>query len=930
MDLAEQIDDFIPSVQASHSDMDSLIMLIFILFITSLLLLWLGRFLYQKYVTNKAVPSTSSTTTSTGSVTSSIITKSSTPVNSASPIAASSKYSAFSFGSSGGGARRGSSGGTPINPSPISASPASQGLAKTRSLSQQPQIGQGGVRKRLTRRSPGPEIQPRRSRSIPPPSSVTGPDDTTVQWASQVFKWLYSDLVIVNDLLYGFITAINQTMARNTSEEKILIEVVRILPESTTPNISNIFCDKAMTDAASEVAITMDVETTLVLQIKAFRQISGKADVLHYRANLRFKGHLSTTMNYTALVGEMRMEGYPDIKITIASIGPIKTNSKEEKEIQDMICETLNLTIRDTLYPVDFSVHATCPRALKMDSDDYFDHPQPIDFPNPYDYMGGGGRTQMQNTMSYDQSSRHMNASPTISSGRRLLVKIVKGDGLMQAKDPYCVVEMDEPPQKNQTGSRQGSSPFWDEHFLFDLSNLSSEILFEVYDRPVNANEYPKFLGLGLVGVDELAVGPSSSQVIGLQPRPYEAENVTGAITVEFVFIEGPQIPSAGRRPYKLKEALKLDPQMQQQQQMYGYEQQQAQSNISPSRVSPMLQRNGQQANYQQQQVYTNGSGSGHHLNVNPNQRTTSPSHDNNSSLRPINYSSSQRQSISVPNSSKQYPYDNSSMTSSSSPQMPATSTPIKPNTLNIKMSMIQQQQQATNKELSNEPISGALSDRGRDRKKTTIFGTLRKRLSRSKTRNDENGTALASNMINNTTNGYNSLTSPNSLDSNKDNSLKNNSLKSPGSTFSSKIGISGSSRRSSISEMSNISRMSNISSKTFLHEASSLVLEVIENGVKRHYLVPMNIAQKPRWRRKGTKLHIYNDHTFVAKHLPSGLICEICMLSIPFRMGKQGYECRDCFLKCHKQCHVRTPRLCPKPTIQSIELSSLPVLKDY
>jgi hypothetical protein len=219
-------------------------MLIFILFITSLLLLWLGRFLYQKYVVNKAVPSTSSSITSTGTA----IQKSTTPA----PLAASSKYSAFLSGSS--GARRGSSGGTPINPSPISASPVNQGLGKTRALSQQPQLSSGGgVRKRLTRRSPGPEIQPRRSRSIPPPSSVSGPDDTSVQWASQVFKWLYSDLVIVNDLLYGFITAINQTMARNTSEEKMLIEIVRILPESTTPNISNIFCDKAMTDAASEV-----------------------------------------------------------------------------------------------------------------------------------------------------------------------------------------------------------------------------------------------------------------------------------------------------------------------------------------------------------------------------------------------------------------------------------------------------------------------------------------------------------------------------------------------------------------------------------------------------------------------------------------------------------------------------------------------------
>ncbi|KAG5678413.1 hypothetical protein PVAND_008088 [Polypedilum vanderplanki] len=928
MDLAEQIDDFIPSVQSSHSEMDSLIMLLFILLITSLFLLWLGKFLYQKYVINKAVPSTSSSTnTATSSnitsATSSLLAQrlTASPLNSAAGGAKSGGSSSV-FGSS--PVRRGSGGNLP------SANPS---LLKTRSMSQQPNAG---VRKRLTRRSPGPELpNQRRSRSIPPPE-VTGPDDTTSTWASHVFKWLYSDLVIVNDLLYGFITAINQTMARNTSEEKMLIEVVRLLPESTVPNISNIFCDKPTTSNVSEVVVTMDIETTLVLQVKAFRQVSGKADVLHYRVNVRFRGHLSVTMNYTALVGEMRIEGYPDIKITIASIGPIKTNGKEEKEIQDMICESLNLTIRDTLYPVDFSIHATCPRAMKMEPDEYYDH-QSMDFPNPYDYMSG---THIQNRMPYDQSSmREMNQSTVqMTSGRRLLVKIVKGDGLMQAKDPYCVVEMDEPPQKNQTGSRQGSNPFWDEHFLFDLSHASSEILFEVYDRPNDQNDYPKFLGLGLVGVDELAVGPSSSQVIGLQPRPYETQSVSGAITVEFVFIEGAQVPT-GRRPYKLKEALKLDPH-QQEQQMYGYDQ----PPISPARLSPMLQR--------QQQPHINGHNSSYMIE-NPNiSRTTSPSHDINS-LRPINYSSPQRHSnsnVSVPNSSKQYPYDNSNSQSQSptsiNNKMPITSTPNKPNSLNVKISMIQQQQNESNKETSIEPISANLSDRGRERKKTTIFGTLRKRLSRSKTRNEEltNGNASSTNNTTTITNGYNEShqqLSPHapqqkyssSFDSSNINptliTTQSKNLTSPTGTLN-RFGISGSSRRSSVSEMSGLSRLSSISNKTFLHEASSLVLEVIENGVRRHYLVPLNIAQKPRWRRKGTKLHIYNDHTFVAKHLPSGLICEICMLSIPFRMGKQGYECRDCFLKCHKQCHVRTPRLCPKPTIQSIELSNLPVLKDF
>lgn len=53
-----------------------------------------------------------------------------------------------------------------------------------------------------------------------------------------------------------------------------------------------------------------------------------------------------------------------------------------------------------------------------------------------------------------------------VPSGRRLLVKVVKGDGLIHAKDPYCIIEMDEPQQKNQTGARQGTNPYWDEHFL--------------------------------------------------------------------------------------------------------------------------------------------------------------------------------------------------------------------------------------------------------------------------------------------------------------------------------------------------------------------------------------------------------------------------------------------------------------------------------
>lgn len=69
-------------------------------------------------------------------------------------------------------------------------------------------------------------------------------------------------------------------------------------------------------------------------------------------------------------------------------------------------------------------------------------------------------------------------------------------------------------------------------------------------------DDSPKFLGLGLVGIDELAAGPTSSQILALQPRPYESDDINGAITVEFVFIEGAEVPT-GRRQNNL---LSTDP----------------------------------------------------------------------------------------------------------------------------------------------------------------------------------------------------------------------------------------------------------------------------------------------------------------------------------------------------------------------------------
>jgi hypothetical protein len=71
------------------------------------------------------------------------------------------------------------------------------------------------------------------------------------------------------------------------------------------------------------------------------------------------------------------------------------------------------------------------------------------------------------------EMSRHVLQPPPPDQkigDKRLLVKVINAVNLgtkYQSVDPYCVVEMDDPPQKNQTSvKKETKSPHWDEHFL--------------------------------------------------------------------------------------------------------------------------------------------------------------------------------------------------------------------------------------------------------------------------------------------------------------------------------------------------------------------------------------------------------------------------------------------------------------------------------
>ncbi|GLV42604.1 uncharacterized protein CBL_03343 [Carabus blaptoides fortunei] len=808
-DLAEPIDDLICSFDGNTDfTMDTLAMLIFGWILVALFVLWMGKLLYARFIlketTNETKPKVEVAKVEVQSVE---VTENAKSVKKSAPVVTAAKSTSGGGGVGGGG---GSGGYVPPTPP---------------------------IRKRLSRKSPVPDLK--RIHHTPAPQ-CTGADHVSVQWVNDVFQWLYNDLVIVNEILNVWIQSLNEVTKQAVSEHGVGVDFIRILPETLPPALTNLFCE---CDSKDDVTITCDCEATPAMQVKCSRQKGEKVETSHYRVNVnRFRARLNVLCVTEKLQAELKCDGWPDIKISLAQVGNIKNND-DEPQLQDVISEIVITAMRNTLVHLNLAQYPTCPRLTRnVGSPGYT-------LPVHYDSMTGAQFTSTPNHKSMGRD-------------RRLLVKVVRAAQLGADQgciEPFCVVEMDEPPQKNQTSiKRDTHSPEWDEHFLFDLTPNTAELLFEVYDR---ATKPHRFLGLGIVGVEELLINPSQRQIIALQTRPYESDAVSGTITVEFLFIEGADIPTLGDRPFKLKETLRT---------------------VSPTGTLITTTKT----------TFANGESLTNGENLTDSalkelERSRQGANTNKSTLiiHSVQRQPSQRLKVELVEGAWKEVTPN--------PETEIDEKPGEPHLENH----------------DNNATLDSIQSRGRARKKRDFFGTIKRRLGRSKTRSRSAGPG--DNDFDPDNSLARSVSADRARDANESNGLR---LNVPGLRS-----MDENSRRSSLSEASGLS---GASTRTYINEASTLVLETLENGVKRHYLVPLSLAQKSKWRKKGTKLHIFNDHTFIAKHLPGGTVCQVCNKSIARRLGKQGYECRDCQLKCHKHCHVKCNDNCPTSTIHNIELS--------
>lgn len=66
-----------------------------------------------------------------------------------------------------------------------------------------------------------------------------------------------------------------------------------------------------------------------------------------------------------------------------------------------------------------------------------------------------------------------------------------------------------------------------------ELTPASEEILFEIYEDTPNAEEEHRFLGLAIVGFEEIRRSGENIHTLTLQGRPYRNDKVSGTLTVQ-------------------------------------------------------------------------------------------------------------------------------------------------------------------------------------------------------------------------------------------------------------------------------------------------------------------------------------------------------------------------------------------------------------
>jgi hypothetical protein len=135
----------------------------------------------------------------------------------------------------------------------------------------------------------------------------------------------------------------------------------------------------------------------------------------------KISGRLSTLFDCEEKTAIAKLDGWPEIGISLPS------NPSIDQKLTEVIGDRIASAIRNSVAEIDYSKMEGFPTAAKF------------------------------------------SVTPKKKEGqqRYLLIKVIRAKGVQKGcQEPYCCVELDDPPQKFQTDSVRSQDPVWNENFV--------------------------------------------------------------------------------------------------------------------------------------------------------------------------------------------------------------------------------------------------------------------------------------------------------------------------------------------------------------------------------------------------------------------------------------------------------------------------------
>ncbi|CAI9737302.1 domain containing 2 X2 [Octopus vulgaris] len=360
-------------------------------------------------------------------------------------------------------------------------------------------------------------------------------------WLNALLDWFYNRVDSCPIIVDTWILSLNEQARKLGGPVQIKIE--KLEPGSPPPKISDIKYESGTkTEDYFVINYFSDARNLSFSMFASQKTHTGMkltnclCDVARYQAKVKLyfkytQGHIILTTSF---------DGQPLAKVKVKPINPYQ----ESEEVVDL--GVVEEVVRNALCMSSVTINMSDYLGLSssFDSSHDLDYRPLVTFPEFDEEMPVRTSLAQQSTLPFKRVpalTAPPPKPPRAVGDKRLFVKIIKATSLggrdVGTGDPFCVIIMDSPYQKYETTVvRNTVSPFWDEHFLLDVSPASTLLRFELYDKGKSPAD--EFLGDATIYIEDVRKTPSSRQIIPLQSPSGSMEYQVGSLTVEFLLME--------------------------------------------------------------------------------------------------------------------------------------------------------------------------------------------------------------------------------------------------------------------------------------------------------------------------------------------------------------------------------------------------------